>query len=94
MKQASLILGIITIVGMLIGFIPCLGWLNWLNIPLAIVGIVLGAIAQSNDREMIRAQQEFNPELRIDNRAPLGLILCSIAFVLGAFRLIIGFGIF
>ena len=32
MKLASLIIGITALVGMLIGFVPCLGWFNWFNI--------------------------------------------------------------
>ena len=93
MKQASLIIGIIAIVGMLIGFIPCLGWFNWLNIPIAVVGLILGLIAYNDNRNAMRAQ-EYNPEIRVDNAMPLGVILCGIAVIFGFIRLVIGFGIF
>ena len=35
---ASLIIGIVALIGALIAFLPLLGWANWLIIPLAIVG--------------------------------------------------------
>ena len=92
MKQASLILGIITIVGMIIGFIPCLGWFNWLNLPLAIIGIVLGAIAY-NDERKAGFPQEYDPMTRQRSDLPIGLILCGIAFTFGLFRLVLGGGI-
>mgnify|MGYP003574954985 CR=1 FL=1 len=88
MKQASFILGIIAIIGMLIGFIPCLGWFNWLNLPIAIVGIVLGIIAYNEQ------QQNYNNQYGpVQRETPMGLILCCIAFVFGVFRLVIGFGV-
>jgi len=92
MKQASLVIGIIAIVGMLIGFIPCLGWFNWFNIPLAIVGIVLGALAYNEQRNIDYRYDD--PITRDNNNVPAGLILCCIACVLGGIRLILGFGIF
>ena len=92
MKQASLILGIISFVGMLIGLIPCLGWFNWLNLPLAIIGIVLGAIAY-NDQRRAGFSPEYDPAARVKNELPIGLILCSIAFTFGLFRLVLGGGI-
>jgi hypothetical protein len=44
----SLIIGIVALVGALIAFIPLLGWANWLIIPLAIVGAVIGMISRSS----------------------------------------------
>jgi hypothetical protein len=93
MKQASLIIGIIVIIGMVIGFIPCLGWFNWLNLPLAVVGIVLGAIAYKDERNL-PMQYEYDPMIQRKNDLPIGLILCGIAFIFGLFRLFIGGGIF
>jgi len=92
MKQANLVIGIIAIVGMFIGFIPCLGWFNWFNIPLAIVGIILGALAYNDERN-----DYYNNPISMSGKSPetpIGLILCCVAFVLGGIRLIVGFGIF
>lgn len=47
MKIIGLILGILAALGMLLAFIPLLGWLNWINIPFAIVGLIFSAISKS-----------------------------------------------
>jgi hypothetical protein len=93
MKLASLILGIIAIVGMFIGFIPCLGWFNWLNLPLAIVGAILGLIDYNDSSKLPPAPAEYNPAYRPRKDFPIGLLLCGIAFVFGLFRLVIGGGV-
>lgn len=92
MRQLSLILGIIAICGMIVGFIPCLGWFSWLNLPVAAVGLVLGAI-DYNDTKQVQASRQYDPTVSQDTGMPLGLILCAIALVLGIFRLFIGGGI-
>jgi hypothetical protein len=43
---ASLIVGFIALIGALVAFLPLLGWLNWLIIPLAIVGAGIGMISR------------------------------------------------
>ena len=43
----SLIIGIVALVCALIAFIPLLGILNWLIVPLAIIGAVIGMISRS-----------------------------------------------
>ncbi|OYQ34706.1 hypothetical protein CHU92_11465 [Flavobacterium cyanobacteriorum] len=91
-KQISLILGIICIVGMLIGFIPCFGWFNWFNIPLAVIGLVFGIREYNNERNRIPKDEYGNPVHR-PQQLPLGIIFCSIALVLGFIRLILGGGI-
>ena len=44
----SILIGIVTLPVMLIALIPLLGWLNYLVIPMAFVGIALGALSSSN----------------------------------------------
>lgn len=92
MKQLSLIIGIICLIGMVIGFIPCLGWFNWLNIPLAIVGLVMGIIEYNNEKNMIQRDEYGNPMHRPAS-VPLGVIFCAVALIFGFFRLILGGGI-
>lgn len=88
MRQVSLAFGIITIKGMLIGFIPCFGWFNWINLPLAIIGIITGLLAYTMQ------PQTSNPYGAPQQRKiPVGLLLCSVAFVFGTLRLILGRGI-
>ena len=45
MNAISVIIGIVALLGALLGFIPLLGWFNWLVIPLAVVGLVLGMLS-------------------------------------------------
>lgn len=44
----SLIIGAVALVFALIAFVPLLGWANWLIIPLAIFGAVVGMISRGN----------------------------------------------
>ena len=44
----SLIIGAVALVFALIAFVPLLGWANWLIIPLAIFGAVVGMISRAN----------------------------------------------
>ena len=44
---ASLIIGVVALIGALVAFLPLLGWANWLIIPLAIVGAGVGVVARS-----------------------------------------------
>lgn len=80
MQVLSFIWGILSILGMLVALIPLLGWLNWGNIPFAVVGLIIGVIAKSRAR-------------RMSPLSTIGITLCSIAIVIGAIRLAIGGGI-
>jgi hypothetical protein len=44
---ASLIIGLVALIGALIAFIPLLGWLNWLVIPLAVIGAAVGLMSRA-----------------------------------------------
>lgn len=44
----SLIIGVVALILALVAFIPLLGWANWLIIPLAVVGAVIGMISRSS----------------------------------------------
>lgn len=82
MKTASLILGILAFTGMIVAFLPCLGSLNWVNIPFATIGLVISivAVTQAKDNE---------PK----GNAIAGLVLCAVAMMFGLIRLILGGGI-
>ena len=77
MQVIGLIIGILSFIGMFIFFLPFLGVLNWLNIPFAIIGFVIGIISIINtERKGIGIA---------------GIVLCTIAIVVGSIRLMIGF---
>ena len=79
MSLAGLVIGILSLMGMAVAFIPFLGFLNWFNIPFALIGLALSITG-------IVLNKERNPGIA-------GAILCSFAIVVGTLRLIIGFGI-
>jgi hypothetical protein len=41
----SLLIGAVALLLVLLAFIPLLGWANWIIIPLAIIGLALGAMS-------------------------------------------------
>ena len=43
---ASIIIGFIALICALVAFLPLLGWLNWLIIPLAIIGAAIGMLSR------------------------------------------------
>jgi hypothetical protein len=74
-------MGIIAISLMLIGFIPCLGWLNYLNLTFSFVTVILSIVAIASAKtDSVRSS------------AVLGLALVVVAICLGIGRLIIGGG--
>jgi len=82
MQVLSLVWGILAIVGMFVAFFPCLGALNWINIPFSLVGLIISIIAVTTTQEPRKGA------------AIAGLVLCAIAVGLGGIRLIVGGGVF
>lgn len=81
MQLLSLVWGIVAVLGLGVAFVPCLGSLNWLNIPFALVGLIISIVAMSQQPSVNRGA------------AVAGLVLNGIAVVFGALRLVIGGGI-
>jgi hypothetical protein len=48
LNLVSLIIGLVALVFAIIAFLPLLGWANWLIVPLAIIGAVVGMMSRSN----------------------------------------------
>lgn len=42
MNVISVIIGVVALAIALVGFLPLLGWLNWVVIPIAVVGLIGG----------------------------------------------------
>lgn len=82
MKMISMVLGFLTFTVMFIALIPCLGWINWLNIPVATIGIIVSMIDISKSN--------------YENRTPsiAALVMCTLAVFVGLARLAVGCGIF
>jgi TRAP-type mannitol/chloroaromatic compound transport system permease small subunit len=43
---SSIVIGVIALLLAIFAFIPLLGWANWIIIPIAIVGLALGAMSK------------------------------------------------
>lgn len=82
MQILSLVWGILAILGMIVGFFPCLGALNWLNIPFSAVGLIISIVATA------KAKPEEQKTGSIT-----GIVCCTIAVVIGFIRLVLGGGI-
>ena len=80
MGTIALVWGVLAVIGMFVAFFPCLGALNWLNIPFALLGGIVSAlaiVADSGGR----------------SKGLVGLALCLVAVAFGVLRLILGGGI-
>ena len=42
---SSIVIGVIALILAVFAFIPLLGWANWVIIPIAVVGLALGAMS-------------------------------------------------
>jgi hypothetical protein len=81
MQVLSLVWGILAILGMLVGFFPCLGALNWPNIPFAVVGLIISVITLVTVKGPSKGG------------AIAGVVLCGVAALLGLLRLAVGGGV-
>lgn len=81
MQIASLVWGILALLGVLAALTPLFGALNWLLIPFAVVGAVVSAIVTG-----------MAPEGR-SGKSSAGLLCCGVAAILGLLRLIAGLGV-
>ena len=81
MQVLSLVWGILAALGMIVGFFPCLGALNWINIPFAGIGIIISGIALGTAGDAPKGY------------STAGIICCGVAFFFGIIRLILGGGV-
>ena len=82
MQLLSLIWGILAIIGMIVAFFPCLGSLNWLNIPFSGIGLLISIIALATAKEGSKKGGSI-----------AGIVCCGIAILFGIIRLIAGAGV-
>lgn len=82
MGVLALVWGIAAFLFFVLALLPCLGWLNWLNIPFAVVGVILSIVAMAKARPGAQGA------------AIGGLVLSLCAVVVGFLRLALGGFIF
>lgn len=81
MQILSLVWGVLSIAAAVVAFFPCLGALNWLVIPFAAIGLAVSLVAFAGAGTGSR------------RGAQAGIVLCAIATVMGAVRLLLGGGV-
>lgn len=74
-------MGITALSFMLVGLIPCLGWLNYINIVLSFITLIIGIVG------IVTAKSDADR-----SAAVLGVALVVLAIFLGTGRLILGGG--
>jgi len=74
-------LGIVALSFMVVGFIPCLGWLNYFNFVLSFITTIIGIVAIANGKSDADR-----------TAAILGVAFVGMAIFLGTGRLILGGG--
>ncbi len=72
----TLVWGILAIIGLLIGFIPCVSTWNWVNLPFDILGACMGIVA-------IFTRKEGGSRLAV-----IGIALCMAASIIELLRLV------
>jgi hypothetical protein len=76
-QTLSLIWGLLAFVGMVFGFFPILVFINWLNLPFAAAGLIVGLAALVKSRPA-------------DHAPPIvGVACCALAIAIGIVRLTI-----
>jgi hypothetical protein len=76
MGKGGLIIGIIVLIAMAIGYIPCLGWTFWITLPVAFIGVILSAVGLLTNNNYGESKTP----------AITGLILCLFTLVFGFIR--------
>ena len=73
MSIIGLLLGLLSSGVLLLTIIPFLGWINWLNIPLAILGLIFSLIGTATGH--------------FKSAGIAGIVICCAVIVFGALRL-------
>ncbi len=77
MQTLSLIWGLLAFVGMMFGFFPILVFINWLNLPFAVAGLIVGLASLVKSRPA-----DYAPPI-------VGATCCALAIAIGIIRLTI-----
>jgi hypothetical protein len=81
MKYISIALGLIAIIFMAVGIIPCLGSLNYINLLFSVPGSIIALWLY------------LTPDGKVDNTVKIALFLNGCAVIVGIARLFLGGGV-
>ena len=87
MRIAALLLLIFACLITLVALIPCLGWANWLGIPVSTAGVIVGIIGLTTDKD----RETHQPRNRGQYLATL--IVCVVMIGVGSLRCLLGGGL-
>lgn len=73
MSIIGLILGLLSSCVLMLTIIPFLGWINWLNIPAAILGLIFSLIGTTAEKHK--------------GAGIAGIVICCAVIIFGALRL-------
>jgi hypothetical protein len=76
MAITSLILGILSVSGVCVSFVPLLNLLNCITLPVALLGAIFGVV------DLLRKRGSDQPK----GVAIAGLVLCGLALLIGGAR--------
>ena len=97
MQIVSLVWGVLALLGMVIAFLPCLGALNWFNIPFAGVGLILSIIALATSKfkgKVVVDDRPFKVRIETEKAVAIAAVVAnSVAVAIGVIRLVLGGGI-
>lgn len=68
---------------MFLGLIPCLGAFNWINIPFAVIGLIISILSYNEEHKKSMPT----------GAAITCIVLCAIAIIFGGIRLFLGAGL-
>lgn len=74
MAIASIIIGVVSAVAIIVAFLPFLGFLHWFVVPLSVIGFILGLTGWSRNKK--------------NSIAIGGMVMCGLAIVLGTVKLV------
>ncbi len=78
-----MIISVIVSCFMIVGLVPCLGWLNWFTLSVGGVNLIISIIA------LLNAKTD-----KSRNMATIGLVVTGLACAIGFVRLLLGACIF
>ena len=81
LPAGAMSMSVVALCLMLVGLIPCLGWLNWLTILIGVIAHLLSWVSVLTEK---------NQDAR--SKAVIGLVVSFVAVFIGGIRLVLGFG--
>ncbi len=83
LSQIGFVMGIVVGSIMLVGLIPCLGWMNWFTLFIGVISKFICVVAIFTEKDIPGAR----------NKALIGWVITAVAIMIGGVRLLLGGGV-